>query len=74
MLDHWPMIIIVYTEHSPRYMAIVAPNLMEWVPNSCFAIPRRASVAPSVRQLDIIFLDPDWLVWKLAANRYNPAQ
>ena len=54
LLDHWPMSMIVYTGHSPRYMAIAVPNLMEWVPISCFAIPRCASLmalAASRREL-----------------------
>jgi hypothetical protein len=32
----------VYTGHSPRYMAIAVPNLIEWVPISSLEIPSHA--------------------------------
>ncbi len=41
-LDHWLMSMIVYTGHLPRYMAIAAPDLMEWVPIFSLEIPRHA--------------------------------
>jgi hypothetical protein len=42
LFDHWPMSMIVYTGHLPRYMAIAEPNLMEWVPISSLEIPWHA--------------------------------
>ena len=42
LLDQWPMSMIVYTGHSPWYMAIGAPNLIEWVQISSLEIPRCA--------------------------------
>ncbi len=39
LLDQRPMSIIVLTGHSPRYITIAAPDLIEWVPILCLAIP-----------------------------------
>ncbi len=54
-LDHRPMSMIVYTRQSPRYIAIAAPNLMEWVPILSLEIPRHAlPIAPTALQSALI--------------------
>ena len=42
-LDHLPIIMIVKTGHSPKYMAIAAPDLIEWVPMSLALTPSMSS-------------------------------
>ncbi len=55
LLDHWRMSMIAYTGHSPRYIAIAAPNLMEWVPILSLEIPRRAlPMAPTALRRALI--------------------
>ena len=41
-LDHLPIIIIVYTGTSPKYIAIAAPDRIECVPKSPGFSPRRS--------------------------------
>ena len=38
---------MVKTGHSPRYMAIAAPDRIEWVPTSSFLIPSLSSPTDS---------------------------
>ncbi len=48
LLDHQPMGLTVFTGHSLRYIAIAAPDLIEWVPIWCLAIPSQVSpMAPT---------------------------
>ena len=42
-LDQRPIIIMTKTGHSPRNIAIAAPDLMEWHPISSALNPRRSS-------------------------------
>ena len=63
MLDHRPIIVIVYVYNMDRKISVSNPDRSEWVPTSLCENPRRSSLKESVPNfsyfifvLDVIFV------------------